>query len=71
MLSMFYNQKWADLRDFCLNILDESDLSFDPCLENLKIGIMKSREMDIDLFDIQDALAGLYFCYSLGKNIKS
>jgi hypothetical protein len=71
VLFMFYNQKWADLRDFCLTILEESDLSFDPCLDNLKIGIMKSRDMDIDLFDIQDALAGLYFSYSLGKNIKS
>jgi len=71
VLSMFYNQKWADLRDFCLNILDDSNLSYDPCLENLKIGIIKSREMDIDLFDIQDALAGLYFSYSLGKNTKS
>jgi hypothetical protein len=71
VLSMFYNQKWAELRDFCLNILEESNLSYDPCLENLKIGILKSREMDIDLFDIQDALAGLYFSYSLGKNTKS
>jgi len=71
VLSMFYNQKWAELRDFCLNILEESDLAFDPCLQNLKIGILKSREMDIELFDIQDALAGLYFSYSLGKNIRS
>ena len=71
VLAMFYNQKWVELRDFCLNILDESNLSYDPCLENLKIGILKSREMNIDLFDIQDALAGLYFSYSLGKNTKS
>ena len=67
---MFYNNKWAELRDFCLDILDESNLSYDPCLENLKLGILKSREMDIALFDVQDALAGLYFSYSLGKNTK-
>ncbi len=71
VLSMFYNEKWADLQDFCHDILKEADLSYDPCLENLKIGILKSREMDIALFDIQDALAGLYFSYSLGKNSKS
>jgi MFS family permease len=70
VLAMFYNNKWAELRDFCLDILDESNLSYDPCLENLKLGILKSREMDIALFDVQDALAGLYFSYSLGKNTK-
>ncbi|MDD4572679.1 MAG: MFS transporter, partial [Sphaerochaeta sp.] len=70
VLAMFYNNKWAELRDFCLEILDESNLSYDPCLENLKLGILKSREMDIALFDVQDALAGLYFSYSLGKNTK-
>ncbi|HKL60032.1 MAG TPA: MFS transporter, partial [Sphaerochaeta sp.] len=71
VLSMFYNQKWADLRVFCLGILDDANVSFDPHYENLKIGILKSREMDIALFDINDALAGLYFSYSLGKNTKS
>jgi hypothetical protein len=71
VLSMFYNQKWTELRVFCLNILEDANLAFDPCLDNLKIGILKSREMDISLFDIHDALAGLYFSYSLGKNTRS
>ncbi|NBK24373.1 MAG: MFS transporter, partial [Spirochaetia bacterium] len=71
VLSMFYNQKWTELRVFCLNILEDANLAFAPCLDNLKIGILKSREMDISLFDIHDALAGLYFSYSLGKNTRS
>ncbi|MDT4761179.1 MFS transporter [Sphaerochaeta sp. PS] len=68
--SMFTNHRWDELRTFCLGILDDCNVSFDPNFENLKIGILKSREMDIKLFDMQDALAGLYFCYSLGKNAK-
>ncbi len=70
VLSLFYTQKWAELRTFCLSILDETNVSYDPCLENLKIGIIKSGEMSIDQFDIHDALAMLYFSYSLGKNTK-
>jgi len=69
--AMFSDQDWEGLRTFCIEILDNSDVEYDPCFENLKQGILKSREMDIVLFDMQDALALLYFSYSLGKNSKS
>jgi len=71
VLAYFKNQDWVALRDFCLGILDNSDLGFDPCFDNLKKGLLHSREMDIEKFDIQDALAMLYFSYSLGKNAKN
>lgn len=71
VLSYFKNQDWVALRDFCLEILDVSDVSFDPCFDNLKKGLLRSREMDIAHFDVQDALAMLYFSYSLGKNAKN
>jgi hypothetical protein len=32
---------------------------------------LRAQKMDIELFDIQDMLAMLYFSYSLGKNSKS
>jgi hypothetical protein len=71
VLQIFNEHRWEALRAFCMDILVTSDVSFDPCFENLKIGLLKAQEMDIGLFDIQDMLAMLYFSYSLGKNSKS
>ncbi len=71
VLSYFEHKDWEKLRAFCMDILDTSDLSFDPCFENLKQGLLRAREMNIGLFDVQDALALLYFSYSLGKNAKN
>lgn len=70
VLLMVQHKHWPELRDFCMAILDEADVSFDPCFENLKAGLLKAREMDIKLFDMQDMIAMLYFSYSLGKNSK-
>lgn len=71
VLQYFNEHRWEALRTFCLDILTSSDVSFDPCFENLKLGLLRAQKMDIELFDIQDMLAMLYFSYSLGKNSKS
>lgn len=71
ILDMFKKQDWPRLWVFCLGILEESDVSFDSCFDNLKKGILSSRDLDISQFDIQDALALLYFSYSLVKNAKN
>jgi hypothetical protein len=71
VLHYFNEHRWEELRAFCLDILASSDVSFDPCFENLKIGLLRAQEMDIGLFDEQDMLAMLYFSYSLGKNSKN
>jgi len=64
----FSKNDWGAVRTFCLGMLDICDVSFNSSFENLRLGILKAREMDIACFDIQDALAELYFCYSLEKN---
>lgn len=68
ILAYFNHHQWENLRYFCMEILESCDVSYDPCFDNLKKGLLKAKEMDIGLFDIQDALALLYFSYSLGKN---
>lgn len=71
ILTMFAEQRWPLLRDFCLEILEGANLSFDPNYENLKKGIIQWRDMDIEQFDIQDVFAAFYFSYSLGKHSHS
>ncbi|MCK9347772.1 MAG: MFS transporter [Sphaerochaeta sp.] len=71
VLSYFEKKEWDALRSFCMDILESSDVSFDPCFENLKQGLLKAKEMDIEAFDEQDAVAMLYFSYSLGKNAQN
>lgn len=71
IITLFKRQDWGGVRDFCLAMLDAADVSWNPCFEHLKRGILKARDMDIALFDVQDALAELYFCYSLAKNSRS
>ncbi len=71
ILSWFAKEDWEKVRELCVTILEASDLSFDELFDNLKCGLLKAKEMNIALFDIQDMLAMLYFSYSLGKNVKS
>ncbi len=71
ILSWFAKEDWEKVRELCVTILETSDLSFDELFDNLKCGLLKAKEMNIALFDIQDMLAMLYFSYSLGKNVKS
>jgi hypothetical protein len=71
IISCFAQQRWDILRSICIEILESCDVSHDKCFENLKIGLLRAKEMDIKRFDIQDAVAMLYFSYSLGKNAKS
>ena len=71
IISCFAQQWWDILRSICIEILESCDVSHDKCFENLKIGLLRAKEMDIKRFDIQDAVAMLYFSYSLGKNAKS
>ncbi len=71
VLSYFEKKEWEPLRSFCMDILESSDVSFDPCFENLKQGLLKAKDMDIEAFDEQDAVAMLYFSYSLGKNAQN
>jgi len=68
VFEMFEQQDWLSVRVFCLSLLLDCDVAYNHRFDNLKKGILKAREMDISLFDVQDALAELYFCYSLGKN---
>lgn len=70
VFGMFARHDWMEVRDFCLGMLDCCDVSYDLRFDNLKKGILRAREMDGALFDVQDALAELYFCYSLEKNSK-
>ena len=70
-LSWFAKEDWEKVRELCVTILETSDLSFDELFDNLKCGLLKAKEMNIALFDIQDMLAMLYFSYSLGNNVKS
>lgn len=53
------------LRSFCLDMVSRSDVSYSSSFENLKTGLMKAADMDINAFDVQDMLALLYFAYSL------
>lgn len=71
VIKMFTYQDWEGVRKFCMGMLDESDVRWNPQFEHLKRGLLEAREMDIGLFDVQDALAELYFCYSLAKNSRS
>ncbi|WP_320129581.1 MFS transporter [uncultured Sphaerochaeta sp.] len=71
ILVAFETENWGYVRDFCMGVLDICDVSQNPCFENLRLGILKGREMDLALFDIQDFLSELYFSYSLGKNSRS
>jgi hypothetical protein len=71
IFEMFETENWMDVRTFCLSLLDDCDVSYNPRFENLRKGILRAREMDISLFDVQDALAELYFCYSLEKNSRT
>lgn len=71
VFAMFDRSDWEAVRDFCLGLLDDCAVSYNPRFLHLKEGILRAREMDIALFDVQDALAELYFCYSLEKNSRS
>jgi hypothetical protein len=71
IFEMFETENWMDVRTFCLSLLDDCDVTYNPRFENLRKGLLKAREMDIALFDVQDALAELYFGYSLEKNSHS
>jgi predicted MFS family arabinose efflux permease len=71
VLTAFEKKDWAFVSTFCLGVLDLCDVSQDPCFENLRLGLLKARDMDASRFDIQDYLAELYFCYSLGKNSRT
>lgn len=69
--AMFEREDWGGVRSFCLGLLDEADVRWDSRFQHLKEGILEARDMDLSLFDVQDALAELYFCYSLAKNTKN
>jgi hypothetical protein len=71
VLSAFEKKDWAFVSSFCMGVLDTCDVSQDSCFENLRLGILKAKDMDIKCFDIQDYLAELYFSYSLGKNSRT
>ncbi len=68
LVQIFVKEEWASLRDLCLESLQNSDVSVDPSLKNLKIGLLKVREMGLESIDIIDMLALLYFTYFLGKS---
>lgn len=54
-----------------MGMLDEADVGWNHQFDHLKKGLLEAKTMDIGLFDVQDALAELYFCYSLAKNSRS
>ena len=56
--------------DFVLKMLRITDVSSNSSMENLRLGILKAENMNINVFDYQDLLAILYFGYSLRKNSK-
>ncbi|MFA5446911.1 MAG: MFS transporter [Sphaerochaeta sp.] len=70
ILNWFAGGDWEAVRTLCIQILEGSDVSFNERYDHLKIGLLKAKTMDIEVFDIQDMLALLYFSYSLGKNVR-
>lgn len=71
IFAAFGAEDWRKVRDICLGMAYTADVSFDQRFENLRQGILAAASMDLSLFDVQDALAELYFCYSLKKNSKA
>ena len=71
LVQIFVKEEWASLRDLCLESLQNSDVSFDSSLNNLKIGLLKVGKMSLESVDIIDMLALLYFTYFLGKSQNS
>lgn len=71
VIRMFTYQDWEGVRSFCMGMLDEADVGWNHQFDHLKKGLLEAKTMDIGLFDVQDALAELYFCYSLAKNSRS
>lgn len=71
IFAAFNTEDWRKVRDICLGMAYSADVSYDPRFENLRQGILAAASMDLSMFDVQDALAELYFCYSLKKNSRS
>ena len=70
LFKAFKEEDKAFILDFVLNMLRTTDVSSNSCMENLRLGILKAENMNINAFDFQDLLAILYFGYSLKKNSK-
>ena len=66
----FKEENKAFILEFVLNMLRKTDVSSNSSMENLRLGILKAENMNINAFDVQDLLAILYFGYSLKKNSK-
>lgn len=71
IFTAFAEENWRTVRDICLGMAYTADVAYDPRFENLRQGILAAASMDLAMFDVQDALAELYFCYSLKKNSKT
>lgn len=66
----FSQEDFPQIVSFCMGMVEAASVAHDPCLNNLQAGILEARDWDVTVFDMQDAIAMLYFGYLLMKNTR-
>lgn len=66
----FSQENFPNIVTFCMTMVESASVNHDPRLSNLRIGILEGRNFGVGAFDIQDAIALLYFGYILQKYSK-
>lgn len=64
----FSQENFPRIVSFCMGMVERASMIHDTRLGNLRAGILEARDWDVTVFDMQDAIALLYFGYFLMKN---
>ena len=63
----FIEKDKEKIKNFSLLMLENSKSLKSPKMKNIKKGLLKVNDFDIDEFDLQDMIALFYFSYSVVK----